>query len=241
MSFMKGLYVPFAYPSVNDFVNYMNEIEKLGFDFVEIGLPFSEPVADGPVIASAMEKMLQDGVTARGLLQLKDFLLQKRTKMDLYIMTYANVILSYGASQFSTDFGSFIQGLIIADLPNREHQFLQSEGLTIPLIPFVTPESRLEDLTKIENIATPFVYYVGVRGITGDALAPDPQATDLKSRVEFIKANLPQQKIVVGFGLKNRSDCEAVGSFADGVVIGTAAVAVQTQPEQYLSYIRSLI
>ncbi len=195
---------------------------KSGFDFIEIGVPFSDPVADGPIIAKASWEAIKKGVTLNLILEyLERKNLGKTT--ELYIMTYSNIIWSLGPKKVSERLEKCgVKGCIIADLPNEEHSFFRNTGFSLPIVKFATPESRDDDLVKLIEVEEGFIYFVSVRGTTGGSFHIDH---DTERKLLFLKekAKVP---VILGFGIRNKKDVERALSLAHGFVIGTKAVEI---------------
>ena len=149
-------------------------------------------------------------------------------------MTYTNIIYRYGLKNFSSDFTGLIDGLILADLPVRMHKFLIERGLNIAIIPFATPLSRENDLKTIHNLSADFVYYIGVKGVTGSKNRIN--LNEQKIQIEKIK-KITGKKVVYGFGIKNRKDADKIHEIADGFVIGTEIVKRQPYFDELKKYI----
>ena len=145
---MFGVYVLFNYPNEDIFKKVFDMlINHKQIDFIEIGYPFNDPVADGPVIAEKVNEVYRE-VSMDALLT---FLKKTRCAKKLYIMSYANIFLNYGLERFSDSFSNYLNGVIIADLPNRMHSFFTKRGFSMPIIPFVTPLSRENDVKQITD------------------------------------------------------------------------------------------
>ncbi|WP_022850540.1 tryptophan synthase subunit alpha [Limisalsivibrio acetivorans] len=230
---MRGIYIVGNYPDKETFIKCFNAVRDAGFDFVEIGVPFSEPVADGPVIAGAIQKALDSGITANDVL--KTIADLEPGNMKVYVMTYSNIIYGYGAKAFSDDYKGLVSGLIIPDLPNRLHSWAKGQGLEIPVIPFVTPESRDEDLEHIKETDADFIYMIGIRGITGQG-----GGGDISGMVSDLR-RFTDKPVVLGFGIKTPEDAKKAYKAAGGFVVGTAAVEKQEDPHGYAEYVKSLI
>lgn len=225
---MKGFYILGGYPDIKTFEKDFILLQKYA-DFVEIGLPYNDPVADGPVIAKAASE-ISDRVKIEEVLAIA----KKHKKTKVYVMTYANIFYQFGLKKFSEAYSETVDGVIIADLPNRLHNFFYERGFEIPIIPFVTPESRIEDIKLLRNNTGDFVYFVGVRGVTGSSV--DFLSSELVKKVQLIK-ELTDKKVVFGFGIKTKEDTEKVLKYADGFVIGTEAVKRQDQPPKLEEYV----
>lgn len=233
---MKGIFIPAFYKSKEEFEQYFEKIVEFGFDFVEIGIPFSEPVADGPVISKAYEIILENNVKVEEIFKTIEKLCEKYgEKIKIYIMTYSNIIFDYGISEFSIRFREKIKGLIIADCSNRMGDFFKNKGLEIPIIAFITPESREIDIENLKNSKADFIYCVGLRGITGSNMKKDDN--DLKKLIVNTK-KIVNKPVVLGFGIKTKKDTEFALKIADGFVIGTEAVRNQTSVKKYIDFLK---
>jgi tryptophan synthase alpha chain len=233
---MKGIYIVGGYPDRETFFKCVQIIENNNFDFIEIGIPFSEPVADGPVIMSALNKVIASGVSVYDILE--DIKKLQGTKLKVYVMTYSNIVYGYGIKKFSEDFGLLLKGIILADVPNRMHNFFYERGLEIPIIPFVTPESREQDIQLLKESRADFIYYIGIRGITGQDLK-DNTFQEFQAQLAKIK-KITDKPVIIGFGIKSSQEAKAALEQADGFVIGTAAVAVQDDLEKYSTFLKTI-
>ncbi len=213
-----------------------------GVDIIELGLPFTDPMADGPTIQLAGQRALASGQTlARTLQMVRDFRKDDATT-PIVLMGYYNPIYSRGVDAFlkdATEAG--IDGLIIVDLPPEEDAELcipaQKAGLNF--IRLATPTTDDKRLPKVLQNTSGFVYYVSITGITGAAQA---QAGDVSPEVARISkaANLP---VVVGFGIKTPEAAEAIARVADGAVVGSAIVeriAAGDSTDAVLAFVKSL-
>ncbi|MGA1847001.1 tryptophan synthase subunit alpha [Deferribacter abyssi] len=230
---MKGVYIVLNYPDKENFRRIYDYLINCNLiDFIEIGYPFNDPVADGSVIAEAVEKVY-DKVSYNDL---KDILKIPCNKKR-YVMTYANIIYNYGIKKFCEEFLSNLNGVIIADLPNRMHTIFKRMGFSIKITPFITPASRLVDIEKLKESDSDFIYYVGVKGTTGTFVDSDKSLNEEK--VRLIK-EITGKKVVYGFGIKSKDDVTRVLKFADGVVIGTEIVRRQPSYKSVKSYIENI-
>lgn len=232
---MKGIYLVGGYPDRAAFRDRLATIEELKFDFVEIGLPFSDPVADGPVIAGAMHRVLEAGITIDDILA--DIARVPGNGADRYLMTYANVVYRYGAKRLGEKLNDGVRGVILPDVPVRMQGRMVQLGLALAQVPFVTPESREEDLAAIAGQTPPFVYFIGVRGITGGAAAPG--SSEVKRQVDAIRRHTTAP-VVLGFGIRTPQQAAEALASADGFVIGTAAVERQHDHDAYRGYLEEI-
>lgn len=228
---MRGFYIVGGYPDREQFNKCLNAVAAAGFEFIEVGIPFSEPVADGPVIASAIHEAVMNGVDIEAIMADVRGMKQKYPAIKATVMTYANIIHGYGEKKFSDDFGDILSGVIIPDLPSRMHYWMIEKGLSIPVIPFVTPVSRNEDIVAIKDTKAPFVYYISIMGVTG---------SDKKGAVtdrSGMAKELTGKPVVTGFGIRTKEDADRAVSATGGFVIGTEAVKRQKDYDSFCKYI----
>ncbi|WP_342513769.1 tryptophan synthase subunit alpha [Sporosarcina sp. FSL K6-1522] len=197
-------------------------LQETGVTAIELGIPFSDPVADGPVIQEAGERALAQGVTLRTVLkELAEF--SDEVTVPLVIMTYLNPILSFGIEAFAKACqASGVSGLIIPDLPHEESglvrsAFTDAELALIPLVSLTSPPDRIE---KITAAGEGFIYAVTVNGITG---VRDGFNDNLEVHLQQLKAVSPVP-VLAGFGISTPEQVQSIGAFADGVIVGSAIV-----------------
>ena len=195
-----------------------------GVDIIELGLPFTDPMADGPTIQLAGGRSLNSGMTLIKTLEMAKRFREKNDSTPIVIMGYYNPIYSYGVEQFLTDAkSSGIDGLIVVDLPPEEDSELciPAQAAGINFIRLATPTTDENRLPKVLQNTSGFVYYVSITGITG---AAEAQATDVGPEVARIQRNsgLP---VVVGFGINTPKKAKAIAKVADGAVVGSAIVS----------------
>ncbi len=216
-------YVMAGDPDLETSLSVVRGLPKAGVDIIELGLPFTDPMADGPTIQLAGQRALEGGMTVDKTMQLvRDFRAGDATT-PIVLMGYYNPIYSRGVDRFLVEAREAgIDGLIVVDLPPEEDAELclpaQAAGLNF--IRLATPTTDNKRLPKVLQNTSGFVYYVSITGITGAAAA---QATDVGPEVARIKSqtDLP---IIVGFGINTPEAAEAIASVADGCVVGSAIV-----------------
>lgn len=201
----------------------MKALPEAGSDVIELGMPFSDPMADGPAIQMAGHRALIGGQTLKKTLKLAADFRQTDKDTPIVLMGYYNPIYIYGVETFLDDANAAgIDGLIVVDLPPEMDDELCIPALRkgISLIRLATPTTNDKRLPKVLTNTSGFVYYVSMNGITGSAL-PDPSL--IGAAVARIKAHtdLP---VCVGFGVKTAEHARAIGAAADGIVVGTAIV-----------------
>ena len=204
-------------------LSIMKALPKAGSDVIELGMPFSDPMADGPAIQAAGLRALRGGQTLRKTLQLAREFRVEDNETPIVMMGYYNPIYIYGVERFLADaIDAGIDGLIVVDLPPEMDEELCIPALRagINFIRLATPTTDDKRLPTVLRNTSGFVYYVSMTGITGSAL---PDTSKVAAAVNRIKAHtdLP---VCVGFGVKTAEQARAIGASADGVVVGTAIV-----------------
>jgi tryptophan synthase alpha chain len=217
-------YIMAGDPDVARSLEIMQALPAAGVDIIELGLPFTDPMADGPTVQLAGQRALEGGMTLDKTLQMVREFRAGDAVTPIVLMGYYNPIYSRGVDVFlSQAVEAGIDGLIIVDLPPEEDDELcipaQQAGLNF--IRLATPTTDAKRLPKVLQNTSGFVYYVSVTGITGGAAA---QATDVGPEVARIKrsTDLP---VIVGFGINTPEAARAIASVADGAVVGSAIVA----------------
>ena len=215
-----GLYLVGNYPDPDTFVRAaVNGLQY--FDFLEIGIPFSDPVADGPVITDAIEAMVAKGLRLDELLEsVSRIRSEVSPEKKLYFMTYANMVYRRGIDGFGQmcrDNG--VQGVIVPDIPRLESAAFR-EGFGshgVEFIQFATPENREAQISEIAGDAEGFLYFVSIRGTTGSSLTLD---RDTKDKISLAKqgSSVP---VVLGFGIRDVPTARLALESADGFIIGT--------------------
>lgn len=216
------VYLTAGDPSLSVTKELILSLEKAGADILEIGVPFSDPTADGPVIQAASQRALKAGTTLQGVLDLVTAV-RKVSEIPIVLFGYFNPIFSYGVKKFAaaaSDAG--VDGVLVVDLPYEEARELRdyTDAAGLDFIALVAPTTDKERLKKISADATGFLYYISITGITGTA-APQPE--NINRAIVKIRqiTNLP---IAVGFGISTPEQAREIGHFADGIVIGSAVV-----------------
>ncbi|MDB6053143.1 MAG: Tryptophan synthase alpha chain [Verrucomicrobiales bacterium] len=220
----KGLvvYIGAGDPNLDQTVNLSLAFDKIGVDVLELGVPFSDPLADGLVNQLAAQRGLESGTTPRKVLQAV-VEIRKKASIPIVFYVYFNLLHRYGFQKFIQDAASAgVDGLLVLDLPPEEsenyEEMMAASGLAvIYLIAPTTPESRMEYIAKR---ATGFIYYVSREGVTG---MQQSIATTIDMMVAKIKAHSPLP-VAVGFGVSTPAQAAAVATKADAVVVGSAIV-----------------
>ena len=201
----------------------LSRLPAAGADIIELGMPFSDPMADGPAIQAASQRALKSGATLKGTLSMvRDFRLED-SQTPIILMGYFNPIYRYGSQKFVSDaYSSGVDGLIIVDLPPEEDEELCHPALTAGLhwIRLVTPTTDHKRLISVLQNTSGFVYYVSITGITGTHSA-DPETV---KRAIIQLREMTDLPLAVGFGIKSSEQVHTVSEFAEAAVVGSALV-----------------
>ena len=218
-----NIYCTAGYPQLNSTIEIMKALQENEADIIELGMPYSDPLADGPVIQQSSSIALANGMTIKKLFeQLKDF--RKNISVPVVLMGYMNPVLQYGFEKFCADAAAVgIDGLILPDLP--EHEFETEYGAIIKkhgldFIFLVTPETSEERIKKLDKLSTGFLYAVSSSSTTGS----DKNMTDVRSYLQKLKSLNLSNPVLVGFGIKDKTTFEAACANANGAIIGTAYI-----------------
>jgi tryptophan synthase alpha chain len=234
-------YMP-EYPVAGSTLPVLEALEESGADIIELGMPFSDPIGDGPVIQEAAHIAIQNGMTIKRLLELVQTARRGEgchpINAPILLMGYCNPIIAYGIDRFLGDaVAAGVDGLLIPDFPPEEaSDFLQKAkhvGLTVVfLVSPVTPSDRIE---LIDSLSTDFSYCLAVNATTGTSkLSDTTNGSDIDDYLKRVRQNT-LKKFVVGFGIRDRARVEQMWSLSDGAVVGTALlqhIASASTPEE---------
>lgn len=219
-----SIYFTAGYPKINDTVFIIHELEKSGVDMIEIGLPFSDPLADGPTIQASSTTALQNGMITKLLFeQLRT--IRESVTIPLLIMGYFNPILQFGVEEFCRKCAETgIDGLIIPDLPvdiyEKEYKTtFEKYGLRNVFL--ITPQTSDERIRFIDSISNGFIYMVSSSSVTGNSDGFGNIQTDYFNRISQMNLKNP---LVVGFGINNKKTFEQATASTSGAIIGSAFV-----------------
>lgn len=216
-------FVTAGYPDLRTTEQLVLEFEKRGVDIVELGVPFSDPIADGPVIQAASYEALKKKTTLKKILVLVKRL-RENTQMPLAAMSYFNPILRYGLSRFIRDaVSSGLDALIIPDLPPEEEREFAKEARRhgLELVLFLSPTTTPERARSIARSAQGFIYFVSLTGVTG---ARRDLPKELAGHLRAAKRFAGKTPVCAGFGVSTREQVRYVSRHADGVIVGSAIV-----------------
>jgi tryptophan synthase alpha chain len=227
-------YVTAGYPRVSASLDFVQAAADAGADAIEIGLPFSDPVADGPTIQAASHEALVNGFKVR------PFLAELRTRpraCPVIVMTYLNPLLALGEDAFPLLAEAGVCAVVIPDLPEEEAAAVASDAARsgIDLVLLVAPTSSPERLRRIGSTSKGFVYVVGLVGVTGARNQADPALPSFLDRVRAT-TTLP---LVAGFGLSDPEHVRAIAAHTDGVIVGSRFVDAIRRGENFKALVRS--
>jgi tryptophan synthase alpha chain len=228
-----SVFLTSGFPCKEDFAELALKVLEAGADMLEIGFPFSDPLADGPIIQSSSYKALQDGIN---LAITFDYVseIRKKTEKPVILMGYANPVLSFGVRKFAEQAeASGVNGIIIPDVPIEEYEnFFGNFFNGLDIILLITPTTSDERIKLIDEKSSGFVYCVSVSGTTG------LHHQNKFAGIEFIKRahnTVSKNKTLVGFGISNGDDAKAFTPYCDGIIVGSAIIKSLSQDDKNYS------
>lgn len=235
-----SIYFTAGYPTLDSTVQIAKALEEAGADFLEIGFPYSDPVADGPTIQHSSEEALKNGMTLKLLFeQLKD--LRQQVTIPVYLMGYVNPVLQYGVDNFCKSCKEVgVNGSIIPDLPMYEYEELYQsvfEENGISNIFLVTPQTSESRIRKIDDLSTNFIYLLSSNAITGGNLEVKDQSEAYFKRIKDMDLKNP---FIIGFGISGKENFDKATKYANGAIVGTAFVKLLAE-ENYIDKIPDFI
>lgn len=234
-----SIFLTAGYPQKDNFNNLVLEIIEAGADLIEIGIPFSDPLADGSIIQKSSQTALKNGVDLRWIFRSIE-VIRKRTEIPIILMGYANPLLAYGIDSFITDSNSAgVNGLIIPDIPIDESDSVFRTGTgNLDLVQLTTPLTEESRIKRIDELSEGFVYCVSVSGTTGTKLNYDALLTkSLERNYNLITKN----RMLIGFGISSAEDIEQMKLFADGFIVGSAIIKALDEDNSNFSNTKNLI
>lgn len=219
-----SIYFTCGYPKLDDTTKVISALEKSGVDFIEVGLPYSDPIADGPTIQESSQKALENGINLDVIFEQLSTI-KKTNKTPLVAMGYLNQLLKYGEDKFCkacVDCG--IDTIIIPDLPmvefeNHYKELFDKYGITNIFL--ITPHTSEDRIKKIDSFSKAFIYVVASASITG---AKGGISNNQIEYFERIKAMNLQSKLIIGFGISDKNTFNTACSYANGAIIGSAFI-----------------
>lgn len=238
-----SIYFTAGYPNLNDTVSIIKELERNGVDMIEIGLPFSDPLADGPTIQESSTQAIANGMTTKLLFeQLKD--IRETVKTPLLIMGYFNPMMQFGIDNFCEKCSEIgIDGLIIPDLPLEEYLLEYQEifvKYNLKNVFLVTPQTSNERILQIDSVSDSFIYLVSSASVTGNQSGFGKDQMEYFKRISNLNLNNPQ---IIGFGIHNSETFNQATLHQKGAIIGSSFVKFLKNNSIYKigSFIKTLI
>jgi tryptophan synthase alpha chain len=218
-----NIYCTAGFPQVNSTIEVLRALQESGADMIELGMPYSDPLADGPVIQGSSAKAIENGMTMHRLFtDLAGF--RNDITVPVILMGYMNPVIQYGFEEFCRSCKSVgIDGLILPDLPMYEYEFEYGEIINkygLKFIFLVTPETSTERVKKLDGLSSGFLYAVSSSSTTGNEKSLQQQL-DYFSRLKEMNLKNP---VLIGFGIKNRETFDTACTYANGAIIGTAYI-----------------
>ena len=234
------LFLTAGYPKLESTVPLVLELAQAGADIVELGMPFSDPLADGPIIQASSQQAIKNGITLTHILeQVKKIRLH--SEIPLVLMGYLNPILHYGQERFFADaVKAGVDGIILPEVPLEESNrfLLLTRKYHLADILLVSPATSNERIRNIDKITSGFLYCVSTTGVTGRS-----SIGDIESYVKRVKRNAKTNPVLVGFGIKTPGDARRIAKNADGVIVGSALIQRITRedtPKSIGGWVRQL-
>ncbi len=218
-----NVYFTAGYPQLDSTTTIIQALQNNGADIIELGMPYSDPLADGPVIQESGNIALQNGMTIAVLFeQLKA--IKGQINIPIILMGYMNPVMQYGFEKFCADASAVgVDGLILPDLPEYEFEMeygdiIKKYGLDFVFL--VTPETSTERIQQLDNLSTGFLYAVSSSATTGK----DKDFNSVEKYLEQLQSMQLKNPVLVGFGIKDRNTFESACKYANGAIIGTAFI-----------------
>lgn len=228
-----NIYLTAGYPKLGDTLPLIKALEGAGTDLVELGMPYSDPLADGPVIQQSSSVAIANGMSIATLFQQLETL-RPQCKLPVVLMGYMNPVMQYGFEAFCSDAARVgVDGLILPDLPEYEFEtqyghIIRQYGLDIIFL--VTPETSEERVRKLDSLSTGFIYAVSSSSTTGT----DKDMTAVSAYLDKLQSMQLKNPVLVGFGIKDKATFNQASQHANGAIIGSAFVKAlenSTDPE----------
>lgn len=236
-----SVYFTAGYPEIGATLKIAEALEKAGADFLEIGFPYSDPLADGPVIQNSSQVAIENGMTLKLLFeQLKD--LRSRVSIPVFLMGYANPMIQYGVANFckaAAEVG--IDGVIVPDLPLSEYEEMYKDDFVkngLSNIFLVTPQTSADRIRKIDELSSGFIYLLSSSSTTGKDLDVSDAIGNYYQRVKDMNLNNP---LIIGFGISDHQSFFRANEYANGAIVGTAFVKTISDSTNYLAHIPAFV
>jgi len=241
-----SVYITAGYPGLHDTVEVIRELAKNGVDMIEIGMPFSDPLADGPLLQACNKQALENGMTMNFLFEQLGYI-RETVDIPLLLMGYLNPVLNFGVEKFCKKAQYIgVDGVILPDLPAREYtihyrNYFRENNLHMVFL--ISPQTAEERIREIDKLGRGFIYMVSSASTTGERSGFQPKQVKYFERIHAMDLNLPQ---LIGFGISNREGYQQACQYASGAIIGSAFMrslmgegAIPDKIKSFVNQIRS--
>ena len=222
---LMSLFITAGYPDLDSTTDLILGFEKNGADIIEIGMPFSDPLADGPTIQHSSDVAIQNGITMNRIFEMVQKV-RKESEIPIILMGYMNPVLRYGVQNFTEKAAEAgVDGLIIPDIPLEEDGMIKEHAKKngLDVIHLVAPNTSDARMRLADENSQGFVYCVSVTGVTG-ARDGDEVSKSVSRFIERVRTNITTNPVMVGFGIKSYKDAKSIASNADGFIVGSALI-----------------
>ncbi len=220
-----SLFLTAGYPHPDETVGLMRVLANSGADMIELGMPYSDPLADGPTIQYASNVALEQGIRMKRIFEMvSEF--RKHSDIPVILMGYLNPVMHYDAEAFCRDAADAgVDGLILPDLPPEDAHLVRDHAIKngLDMVFLVAPNTNEKRLEKIDQLSTGFVYCVSVTGVTG-ARSGEEVAASVGRFIKRVRAHVTNNPVLIGFGIKNHEDALRIAADADGFIVGSALI-----------------
>ncbi len=231
-----SIFLTAGFPNKNSFVDLAKQVLNSGADMLELGIPFSDPLADGPVIQASSKIALDNGIKLKDVFSFSEAI-SSETEKPLILMGYANPIRKYGIENFLRDANNCgVKGLIVPDVPLEEYDFFfESSMHNIDVILLTTPTSSKKRIKAIDEKSSGFVYCVSITGTTG---VKENFSDEVISNISRTRSLIKKNKMMIGFGVSKPEDVKTFSPYCDGVIVGSAVIKSLLNNENYDSTLK---
>lgn len=222
---LMSLFITAGYPDLESTVDLILGFEENGADMIELGMPFSDPLADGPTIQYSSDVAIKNGITMDKIFEMVKEV-RKQSEIPIILMGYMNPALRFGVDKFTQKAREAgVDGLIIPDIPLEENGIIKehAEKNDLDIIHLVAPNTSDERMKRADENSQGFVYCVSVTGVTG-ARDGEEVSKSVERFIERVRANITRNSVMVGFGIKTHEDAQNIASNADGFIVGSALI-----------------
>lgn len=222
---LMSLFITAGYPDLESTVDLILGFEENGANIIELGMPFSDPLADGPTIQHSSDVAIKNGITMDKIFEMVEKVREK-SQIPIILMGYMNPVLRYGVDKFTQKAAEAgVDGLIIPDIPLEEGGIIKehAEKNDLDVIHLVAPNTTDARMKLADENSQGFVYCVSVTGVTG-ARDGDEVSKSVARFIERVRSNITENPVMVGFGIKTHNDAQNIASNADGFIVGSALI-----------------